>query len=205
MVKIDHFIRSKRRTILLQIKADGSFVVRAPMRADINKINEFIKKKNEWIITKQSEIKMRFLQRQKMLESQEINSENKVLLLGEKISCSKKRAELILWYKREALKHLTLRVNYFANTFGLKYNSIKISSAKKRWGSCSSRGNINFSWRLIMAPSDVVDYVVAHEVSHLKHRNHSKNFWKHVAMMMPNYKNQHDWLRKNGFLLDVAS
>ncbi len=203
MVKIDQLIRSKRRTISLQIKVDGAFVVRAPMRADINRINDFIKAKTKWIITKQSEMKARFLQRSEMLETRDSAGQNEVLFLGQHIICEKKKAELILWYKREALKHLVLRVDYFTKNFGLRCNLVKITSAKKRWGSCSSRGNINFSWRLIMAPPLVVDYVVAHEVSHIKHRNHSRKFWEHVEMMMPEYKKHHVWLKKNGFLLDA--
>jgi predicted metal-dependent hydrolase len=205
MIKIDQLIRSKRRTILLQIKSDGTFIVRAPLRTDINRINQFVKEKNNWIITKQSEIKKRFQELQETILGH--TTKNEILFLGESISFAPKKemnkSQLISWYEESAWQYLSQRVDFFTKKFGLNYNRVKINSAKTRWGSCSSKGNINFSWRLIMAPKDVVDYVVIHEIAHLKHRNHSARFWNFVEEMMPQHENQRKWLRKHGFLLDV--
>jgi predicted metal-dependent hydrolase len=209
-VKIDQLIRSKRRSIAIQIKGDGSLVVKAPMRADINVINRFITQKTNWIITKQFEIKIRSQEHFNKLAKHEFESSEGVLFLGKRIKKEIEKSKLILWYKQEALKYIALRANFFIKEFNkiffmddFQYNKLKITSAKKRWGSCSSRRNINFSWRLIMAPTEIVDYVIAHEISHIKHRNHSKKFWNCVAKIIPDYKKHNKWLKDNGFLLAV--
>jgi len=206
-VVVDQLIRSRRKTLSLQIKSDGSLVVRAPMRYDITRINNFITEKNKWIITKQLEMKNRLNLRNEMLMKQELSRNEGILFLGEKIKIPfenpQNKTEIILWYKVEALKYITPRLDNFANQLGKKYSKIKITSARKRWGSCSGRGNINFSWRLIMAPQETVNYVIAHEAAHLLHKNHSARFWNCVAQMLPDYKIHHFWLRKNGFLLDL--
>lgn len=206
-VVVDQLIRSRRKTLSLQIKSDGSLVVRAPMRYDITRINRFITEKNKWIITKQLEMKNRLNLRNEMLMKQELSRDEGILFLGEKIKILLKnpqnKAEIILWYKVEALKYIAPRLNNFVHQLGKKYSKIKITSARKRWGSCSGRGNINFSWRLIMAPQETVNYVIAHEAAHLLHKNHSARFWNCVAQMVPDYKIHHFWLRKNGFLLDL--
>lgn len=206
-VVVDQLIRSRRKTLSLQIKSDGSLVVRAPMRYDITRINNFITEKNKWIITKQLEMKNRLNLRNEMLMKQELSRNEGILFLGEKIKIPfenpQNKTEIILWYKVEALKYITPRLDNFANQLGKKYSKIKITSARKRWGSCSGRGNINFSWRLIMAPQETVNYVIAHEAAHLLHKNHSARFWNCVAQMIPDYKIHHFWLRKNGFLLDL--
>jgi len=206
-VVVDQLIRSRRKTLSLQIKSDGSLVVRAPMRYDITRINNFITEKNKWIITKQLEMKNRLNLRNEMLMKQELSRNEGILFLGEKIKIPfenpQNKTEIILWYKVEALKYITPRLDNFANQLGKKYSKIKITSARKRWGSCSGRGNINFSWRLIMAPQEIVNYVIAHEAAHLLHKNHSARFWNCVAQMVPDYKIHHFWLQKNGFLLDL--
>ncbi len=204
-VKIDQLILSKRRTISIQIKADGSLIVRAPKRVDKKHIFDFVERKKNWIITTQKKIADRNLERNKRIAAHKWASEEGVLLLGQRLANIdfKDKAAQINWYKKEAIKYITPRLIYFAKKSGYSYNSLKITSAKKRWGSCSSRGNINFSWRLIMAEEKIVDYVIAHEVSHLAHKNHSRQFWNFVEMLMPDYKIHHKWLKENGFLLDL--
>ncbi|MCX6807530.1 MAG: M48 family metallopeptidase, partial [Patescibacteria group bacterium] len=84
-----------------------------------------------------------------------------------------------------------------------KYKQIRVTSAKKRWGSCSHKGNISFSWRLIMATPSIIDYVIVHELAHLREYNHSKKFWQFVAKIIPYYKEQRKWLKDNGYTLIV--
>jgi hypothetical protein len=88
-----------------------------------------------------------------------------------------------------------------AGKHGLRYQNIRISSARTRWGSCSSRGTLSFTYRLIMAPAEVVDYVVMHELVHTQIKNHSKIFWNKVGELMPDYRNRLAWLKKNGKFL----
>lgn len=204
-VKIDQLILTKRRTISIQIKADGSLIVRAPKCVDKKHIFDFVTKKENWIITTQKKIADRNLERNKRIAMHKWASEDGILLLGQRLANIefKDKTAQINWYKKEAIKYIEPRLEFFAKKSGYNYNSLKITSARKRWGSCSSRGNINFSWRLIRAPEKIVDYVIAHEVSHLAHKNHSVRFWNFVETLMPDYKIHHKWLRENGFLLDL--
>ncbi len=204
---INQLIRSKRKSLMLQIKSDGSLVVKAPMRVSVDYINDFVKKKRNWIITKQLQIKNKISLHQQKLQHHGNQAQNKILLFGKYEDFLDKNLtnqnKIILLYKQEAMKYIALRVLYYAKIIDVNYKKIKITSARKRWGSCSSKGNLNFSWRLIMAPKQVVDYVIVHEVAHLLHKNHSSKFWKCVQLMMHDYKIHHLWLRDNGFLLDL--
>ena len=105
------------------------------------------------------------------------------------------------WYRAQALEHITQRVGYWAQITGLKYRSIRINSATTRWGSCGYKDGLSFTWRLIMAPARVVDYVVIHELMHLKQKNHSRKYWAEVAKVMPDYRQDERWLKANGHLL----
>ena len=107
------------------------------------------------------------------------------------------------WYRARALQVLSERVNLLAARFGFRYEKLRITSARTRWGSCSSRGTLSFVWRLVMAPLEVIDYVVIHELTHLKIKNHSAQFWAEVARLMPAYKSSRDWLKKNGHFLTL--
>ena len=90
------------------------------------------------------------------------------------------------------------RVRYFAPKVGVDYGMITIRNQKTRWGSCSARGNLNFNCLLMLAPSEVIDYVVVHELCHRKELNHSPRFWAEVARVLPDYKRQERWLKENG-------
>jgi hypothetical protein len=112
------------------------------------------------------------------------------------------KAALEKWYKKNAKKILTERTNYFANLYSLPYRSIKINSAKTRWGSCSSKNDINYSWKLIQAPIEVVDYVIIHELVHTKIKNHSQHFWDAVAKIYPDFRNAVKYLKDNNFIIE---
>jgi len=118
-----------------------------------------------------------------------------VLQLGEH-KYNDVRAELKRWYVKQAKKILPELVEEFGYS-----NKITIRGQKTRWGSCSSQGNLNFNWRLMMAPLDVIKYVVLHELTHLKHMNHSSRFWLAVRDACPEYVKYKSWLKKNGRLL----
>jgi predicted metal-dependent hydrolase len=118
---------------------------------------------------------------------------------------SKAGEALKQWYKAEALKIITARIARYIEITGYRPLSIKISDAKRRWGSCSRKGTLNFSWRAIMAPPDVVDYLLVHELVHIGHLNHSKQFWDRVREILPDYKEQEQWLRENDRMLVIFS
>ena len=111
--------------------------------------------------------------------------------------------EFECWYRNQAKQILTERVNAYASHYALPYKGIKITSARTRWGSCSAKGSLNFSWRLILAPMEAVDYVVVHELVHTVYHNHSKRFWKKVEEILPDYNERRKWLRKHGLRLTL--
>lgn len=102
------------------------------------------------------------------------------------------------WYKGQAQKLLPEQVDYYSRLLNTSYNKLKIKDQKTRWGSCSNKGNINLNWRIIMAPHQVAAYVIIHELAHLKHMNHSKEFWKTVEESLQDYKKWKKWLTQNG-------
>lgn len=159
-------IKTFRKTLALQIK-DGELIVRAPVFVLNSTIQKFVLKHESWIQKKLNQTKN-----------------------YKKITDSEKR-ELIC----KAKKYIPERVKFLASEHWFCYNRISITSAQKRWWSCSSNRNLNFSYRLILTPKDVIDYVIIHELAHLKYMNHSKQFWKLVENMMPSYKDKEKYLK----------
>lgn len=107
----------------------------------------------------------------------------------------------ISWYTVQAKPVITERVKEYAANYGFIYRQVKITDAQTRWGSCSPSGSLNFSWRLVMAPIRVIDYVVVHELVHLNEKNHSGRFWDNVKAILPDYTQQVQWLKTNGYKL----
>lgn len=101
-------------------------------------------------------------------------------------------------FRQAAAEYIPARVTYYHQFTGGSFQRITIRAQKTRWGSCSSRGTLSFNWRLMLAPPRVLDYVVVHELCHLKHMDHSRNFWNAVAEIMPDYKEHKKWLKENG-------
>ena len=172
-------IRSNRKTVAIQVNCDLSVTVRAPRSASEKEIEEILKKKEVWIsrhIEKIKKTRERF-----EAEPTEKLTREKVIALAE-----------------EALKIIPARVEYFAKVIGVTYGKITIRNQKTRWGSCSSKGNLNFNCLLMLAPPEVLDYVVVHELCHRKQMNHSKAFWLEVEKVLPNYKEVRKWLKEEG-------
>jgi len=220
IVEIKKIIRSKRKTISLQVSDDATLIVRAPFKVNEEIINRVILKHSNWIEKKKKEMQLRDVKfskkeyvngegflylwnyyRLRLVENQEtpLNFKNGFYLSKEYLA----NAEEIFidWYKEKAYEKISERVKWYAQKRGFKYNKISITNAQKRWGSCSCCNNLNFSWRLIMAPLPVVDYVIVHELVHLDEKNHSKTFWNKVKMLITDYKKHQEWLKKSGHLL----
>ncbi|HND48386.1 MAG TPA: SprT family zinc-dependent metalloprotease [Anaerolineales bacterium] len=215
-IQIDNLVRAKRRTIALIVERDGSLTVRAPRRATLNDIYGFIQEKTDWILRSREKLKAikpipkkayvdgeRFLFLGQEYELRLVPPQRPALKFdgGFTLSTSaQERGELAFtkWYKTQALTIFTERVNHYANLHGLIPKEVKVNSAKTRWGSCTSAGTLNFTWRLVMAPLEVIDYVVLHELAHLKVKNHSPRFWKLVESLCPDFKHHRKWLRDHG-------
>lgn len=173
-------LRSKRKTMTIEITPEGVVRVRAPYRMDTDKIREFVEEKKDWIKTHLAQV-----------EAAKQQTE-----LVEKLTPS----ELEDLAKR-AMIEIPKRVAYFAPLIGVTVGRITIRNQKTRWGSCSAKGNLNFNCLLLLAPPDVLDYVVVHELCHRKEMNHSKRFWTEVEKILPDYCRQVQWLKENGTLL----
>ena len=172
-------IRSSRKTLALEINADG-LVVRAPMRISDTEIKSFILQHKKWI---EKHLK-KAVERQKA-------EENVVPLTSEEINALAK----------EAAKVIPERVKYYAPKVGVTYGRITIRNQRTKWGSCSSKGNLNFNCLLMLAPPEVLDSVVVHELCHLKEMNHSDKFYAEVLRVYPDYPTWNRWLKDNGSLL----
>ncbi|HEC25536.1 MAG TPA: M48 family peptidase [bacterium] len=217
---IDKIVRSKRKTVVLTITEDAELIVHAPMRTSLHYIHGLVTKNLPWIEKKKAAVNKLNMD----YKPKEFVDGEEFLYLGNvytlKLSDQKQielndhlifpraylpraKEKLKEWYRAQALPVISKRVAYYSLMTGCKYKSVKISTAKKRWGSCGPSGTLNFSWRLIMTPAEIVDYLVVHEVSHIKHRNHSAEYWNMVKTILPYYKEHNKWLRENGRLLGL--
>ena len=168
-------IRSDRKMIAIQILPDGKVLVRAPKRMRMDDIRRFVDSKAEWI---EKHLSNRTSQKQQKFTEEEMKA-------------LREKARILL----------TERVQHFAPLIGVTYNQISIRAQHTRWGSCSSKGNLNFNCLLALVPMEVLDYVVVHELCHRKELNHSDRFWNEIAKILPDYKVRKKWLKDNGFNL----
>jgi predicted metal-dependent hydrolase len=222
-MNIDQIIRTKRRTIALIIDQDGRLIVRAPLRASRKQIESLVEQKADWIQSKLYLVRMTYarFKPKEYIHGEEFLClgktyrlaivENAVtpLRLEDQFYLSRSalaKAERIFtkWYTAQARLVISERVQVYAAQYGFEYRQVKITSARTRWGSCSTRGSLNFSWRLVMAPMPAIDYVVVHELVHLREKNHSRRFWEQVEAILPNYTQQVRWLKANGYKLRLT-
>jgi len=213
-------IRSRRKTIAIIIDRDGALTIRAPYGAPQSIIDEFVQSKSAWIRSTQL--------KQRRLSSPAHHYENgeaflflgKTYLLtlvsgrapalrfddGFLLNVAQKAAAPSLftaWYQSQARRYFADRLAILAGAHGFHFQKMRLSSARTRWGSCSNRKTISITWRLIMAPPEVIDYVLVHELVHLEIPNHSKAFWKRVGALQPGYLTLRRWLKENGTTLDL--
>lgn len=208
-------IRSKRRTIAIVIDSEGKCRVRAPLQARLSDIEHFVQAKAGWIARKQQYYAALQKDRQLILTdgmqldvldsryTLRLAEVEQVLVKGDELLCPKLEAQqaLIKWLRRQALTVLEARTAFYAERMGAAYQNVKLSSAVKRWGSCSTKGNLNFAWRLVFYPVAVLDYVVVHELSHIGNMNHSRRFWQRVASVLPDYQVRQQYLKQHAYIL----
>ena len=219
---IDQIIRTRRRTIALIIQPDGQLVVRAPLNASHRQIQTAVAQRADWILKTQEIMRSRQAARPpvrfengasfwyfgKTFPLEIVEPTRPALNLTHSFQLSEKmlpRATEVFtaWYRAQALHYLPERVQQHALTNNFTYNSVRITSARTRWGSCSGRNTLSFPWRLIMAPPDVIDYVILHELAHTREHNHSARFWALVASLDPEYPSHRKWLKLKGPLLTL--
>lgn len=215
----------RRRTIAIQMAADGTLAVAAPERANMAQVRAFLSAHNRWL--------QRVIARHQATGLPVAYTEGAILpYLGHpcRLTLREGRAgctlqprqfvislprlatqpgereqmtklELRLWFKRRARQKLTARLTLWAQRLGIHHRDVKISDARRRWGSCSAANDIRLNWRLIMAPLELIDYVCVHELCHVRHKNHGAKFWQAVAHAMPDYAERERELKRHAALL----
>jgi hypothetical protein len=222
-------IRTNRKTMGIIVDHERNLIVRSPKNTAEAKIEEVLKKKTNWILSKLKEMnkikpapkekefmtgeKLPYLGRRYSLEvnPSEISKVEVKLYQGKFIidypveledKKEQRREEirtaLIEWYREHAKEKINERVDKYKFKLDVEPNNVVVKKQKKRWGSCSSKNNLNFNWKIIMAPMSIVDYLVVHELTHLIHDNHSRDFWSTVAAVIPDIKEKKEWLKVNG-------
>lgn len=169
--------RSKRKSAAIKITADMQIVVFVPLYVSDNEIERMVILKSKWID-------------EHMLKVQSTIDERSKL---EKITF-----EQIKELADQAVEYIPKRVKYYAEKENFIYNKITIKNLVSRWGSCSTKGNLNFNCLLMLTPDYVIDYIVVHELCHLREMNHSEKFWAEVEKIMPDYQRAELWLKQNG-------
>ncbi|TDX52962.1 M48 family metallopeptidase [Orenia marismortui] len=227
-IEYDIVRSSRRKTVGIIVDPQDGVIVRVPKDLAEAEIATIVKKKGSWITEKQrllqevkappkpkefmSGEKLMYLGRRYRLKVVTTDETNKVevglikgkfiikapLSLQEDNRREAIRGAVIDWYKEHAKNKIKARVNYYAPKLDVEPNLINVKEQKKRWGSCSSLGNLNFNWKIIMAPMSIVDYIVVHELAHLRHHNHSSEFWELVEAIISDYNERKEWLRVNG-------
>jgi predicted metal-dependent hydrolase len=212
--------RKRKKTISLRIINESEILVSAPYFTPTNEVNRFIKEKQNWINkTIQKYKKDSFKNKAKEyntgehffylgqsyplevffepFENEGVVFWNNIFHLNTRGNRDLRKSCFVSWYKKKAHDFIRQRVDFFSRMLNLRYGNFKITSAQSRWGACSEDNNLTFSFRLIMAPPDIIDYVIVHELSHIKEKNHSPKFWKLVEVVIPEYKKYRRWLKDN--------
>ncbi len=175
---MDYEIRySQRKSVGIEVTKEAKVLVRAPYGTSVKQIQYFVEAHADWIIK----------HRQKVLQQiQAVQTREPIDVLE------------IEQLAQQAAKVIPERAAYFAGVMGVTYGRITIRNQKTRWGSCSSKGNLNFNCLLMLVPAEVLDYVVVHELCHRKEMNHSPRFWREVEKVLPRYREQERWLKEHG-------
>lgn len=211
-------VRSNRKSVALVIDNEANLIVRAPVLMPDTTIDEFVRKKRRWINEKQQQVAVFGEKHHPVV----VETGESIMYLGNSYAIIKDAVDaveisgnelvvpedydveaLTAWLKEQAMQTISERVALYANIMGVTPGTVKLSEAKARWGSCSTKNNLNFAWRLIMCPLSVIDYVVVHELSHITYKNHSPAFWARVKTVLPTYEDDQEWLKVNKKLMEI--
>ena len=206
---------SNRKTIALHILKDGTLEVRAPKNVHKSVITDFVLSKQDWVSKNIDRAKERKLKKSeftleigdfllykgteyKILENDKnaVSFDHKNFYMPKGIPFEILKPAFVKLYRNLAKEEILEKITYYSEIMDLKCTNVKINSAKTRWGSCSGKNSLNFSWKLILADENTINYVVVHELAHTKEHNHSDSFWKIVKKFVPNYDRERDKLKE---------
>ena len=218
MIYADKIIRSKRKTVAVSLDKDGAVIIKAPKFCSDREINEILLSSQGWLekqLKKYNDRKEKYLgfgvknngkillfgeiYEIKLCDIKSARAEGKVLYLPERDA----ESALKKYLKKIAKLYFSQRIDYLSGVTSLKPSEVKVGSAKSRWGSCNAKGIINLSFYLLLCPTDIIDYVLIHEMCHLKYMNHSNAFWDEVEKYVPDYKKKRKWLKDNSEILNI--
>jgi predicted metal-dependent hydrolase len=229
LIKTDDFdiqlVPSKRRVrITLKVCSKGVFL-HIPAKRPMEIVHDLIEEKSDWIkkqLAKQPEPQperqwqqgetLSLFGQQYELQLTQKNDTPSARLTSDaiilsarlhRISLKSRRQAIVNWYKEQAEIYLTKRTDKLSQQTGLTPKSITIKTYKARWGSCNIRGEIQYNWQIMQAPPSVIDYLIIHELCHLKHHNHGQGFWGLVESHYPEYRREQAWLKQNGHQLQL--
>lgn len=215
--------KSKRKTLSIYVERDGKITVLAPIDKADDEIEKIIKSKEyqiykhhtNWEQLNDAKVHREFVNGQSYLylgrnyRLELVDVAKKPLMLKnglfilQKKELLKAKQHFIAFYKEMGIKKISGRIDNFAKRLGVEFSKFRIIELKNRWASCSEKGMINFHWKCFMAPLDVLDYIIVHELVHLKHKNHTKSFWNEIDKILPDYDKHVHWLRDNGAGMDL--
>lgn len=218
----------KRKTMSIELNLEGKVRVISPMNIKTETILEVVEKKAKWICRKQDELTIKkslkvinkyingetylYLGNNYTLDlcsDEEVKlpkviiSNNTIQIIYKEVSSETVRGILELWYRMKTLEIVTKRVSNYERYFVTSPKDLKVKEQKRRWASCTYDNRILFNWRISMAPIEVIDYIVVHEMCHMDFKDHSSNFWNRVKSILPDYELRHLWLKENGIKLEL--
>ena len=220
---------ARAQHVRLEIKRDTGLTVVIPEFYKTGQLADILQGKRRWILGKLStyveiqspcvrrELKsgdtisylgkdLKVLTRQDYQNADNVELQKNTLVVSLKSANSRLNVALEQWYRMQAAKLIKERADKLSARLGVSYNRLIIRGQKTRWGSCSRKGNLSFNWKLLMTPEPVIDYVIIHELAHLKEMNHTKKFWRLVAEYCPQWREKRKWLRNFDIhLYDLAS
>ena len=213
-------IRTNRKSIAIIVEKDGSLTVRAPKKLPDSMISHFINEHTDWIQKTRTKIRQQQPPVHRFYEGELFyylgsayplkygEDQKSALIFNNGFFLDRKyrdKPDLLFqkWFKQEARRVITKRVTKISSALGYRFAKMRITSAKTRWGSCSSRKTLSFSYRLVMAPEEVIDSVIVHELVHLEIPNHSPAFYKRLERHLPDYRKYRKWLKENGIQLSL--
>ena len=213
-------VRQPRKSLQLELTGPLTLLIKAPLHLEREKIFHFIRQKAAWLEKKNqllprgnaarpgldSGTTLPFRGQHLFLQKSSSRCKPAVSLYGNTLKVNlyeyapqdDTHSLLLAWYRQQALTTLAQKTTSWSQRLDVNVKKITIKDQKTRWGSCSSLGNINYNWRIIMAPEPAIDYLVVHEVAHRIHLNHSAAFWQLVGQHIPDYSVQKRWLRQHG-------
>ena len=219
MIEPNKIIKTNRKSITIVIDKNGELIVRAPKFVSDKEIMKLLSTKQDWINKRLEEAQ----KTEKLKQDLTVKDGATIPFMGEirrihigdfrKVTLTDEEIQLptvydpeklfMKWLKTQALYTLQESVEHYAELMGLSYESVKLSNARTSWGTCTSKRELRFSWRLMLCPMEMLDYVVVHELSHIRHMNHSREFWACVGEVLPDYKTRRKWLKDHSYYMEI--